>query len=681
MWFLGSHKHQKEHDNESNSKRSTESHGSSKRSRVRKLGRNKSNSDSNSRTASSQPVALTSSPMHSTMMDEDSMLLDETYSGIEVSLHQNNAAEVESAPRNAVANYRRNSANGFQEQALSATPPPTKATGRSRDSGRRGKRRNPTIPPCNISTTMSSLMSIQQQAATAMQKVYQAQFNVIKWNNKSNNNTAMRNSGTTYISETNSSTTNAKNGLPYIGFHPRPHRIPLFSEEKKDCNESMLYDDMFSLLTNQPVIDEETLVRRELDSMDTELLLLEADRQEIEKLARDHPESNFAINGISSSALSNTNASDRSTFNSGLYPWNLHQQLFSGTNTATSFSGVFLSKPERHQLQEQRGLNLTLQLQNPYAQEALMAKCGCIQKMPYQTTITVGPHNCRDGGGASTIQHVQLVQASSSTAPSQPLQGQNSTAAIFLSRDAGPSYCSGERGGLPDRLYGRLRAEGHQNASNILYLVTGPHDSYYTEFRSGECWWGCPDADFGRLCQEWDVHRVAFGPAKELWDPLPSLVSGDAYSSSPNSSDSSGSKLGSRNRRKQRKHRKQDQAQKQQHAKPAQNCVVCFSWLIVCRDGRAAWKNLPARLHGQLSRRLASESAPVEFSLGPGDSYFVRWLDGTSDWQLSAAAAAACERLEKHSGGGRTAITSVALHHSAPDFMVRHRSVHQSRIV
>lgn len=690
MWFLGSHKHQKDHDSESNSKRSGESRGSSKRSRVRRLGRNKSNS--NGRTAAIQPVTcLTSSPLDSSLADEDIMYLDDTYSGIEVSLHQNNAAALETAPIRAAYNRMFKSAKGSHEQAVSATPPPTNAAGRSKSGGGgRGKRRSPVEHPAHqISVTTASIIAMQRQAAAAMQKVYRAQFNVSKFYYKGNNNLVSSGGSSSAISLMNSNSTNGINSVLCVEFQPRPHRIPLFSEEKKDCTGTMLYDDIFHLLTNQPVIDEETLVQRELDCMDTELSLLEADRQEIEKLARDLPQSKFAVNGVSSSlhgSLASIN----------FYPWNLHKLLFAGTNTATSLSGVFLTKSERQQLQEQRGLYLTVQLQNPYAQEALLAKCGCVQKLPYQTVITISPQNCREGGGASTLQHVQLVQSPSSPESSSSSStevatrsrpGQNdsslSGAAIFLSRDAGPSYCSSERGGLPDRLYRRLRAEGHQNASNILYLVTGPYDSYYIEFRSGECWWGCPDADFCQVCRDWDVHRVVFGPTKELLDlsthSSSSLSGGASCSSSPNSSDSSGIRRGSRNRQKPKKLRKQ--RQKKQHPRPDSNGVVCFSWLIVSRDGRAAWKNLPARLHNQLSRRLVNEPAPVEFALGPGDSYFVRWLDGASDWQLSAAAASVCERLEKHSGGARTAITSVALHHSTPDFVVRHQSVLQSRVV
>jgi hypothetical protein len=146
--------------------------------------------------------------------------------------------------------------------------------------------------------------------------------------------------------------------------------------------------------------------------------------------------------------------------------------------------------------------------------------------------------------------------------------------------------------------------------------------AYYAEFRSGERWWGAAaeDTEFDALCAAWDVGRVAFGPGS-------SLVDGAG-----------------------REHR-------------------TTSWIVLARDGRVAWKGVPSRLHGRLERRLASEAAPVEASLGAGGSYFVRFADGAVDYCLPAAAARACRELE----AGGASITSVALHAELPhDFIVRH---------
>ena len=77
--------------------------------------------------------------------------------------------------------------------------------------------------------------------------------------------------------------------------------------------------------------------------------------------------------------------------------------------------------------------------------------------------------------------------------------------------------------------------------------------------------------------------------------------------------------------------------------------------------------NLRAQSHRTLEERMASEAAPVDVSLGFGDSYFVRFLDGTCDYCLAAHVAdvIASRSLD---------VTSVYLHPDLPnDFVLRHR--------
>ena len=90
------------------------------------------------------------------------------------------------------------------------------------------------------------------------------------------------------------------------------------------------------------------------------------------------------------------------------------------------------------------------------------------------------------------------------------------------------------------------------------------------------------------------------------------------------------------------------------------------------RDGRAAWKNIPSRLHQTLESRLANSAAPAEIALGTGDSYYVRFLDGTVDYCLPAELAVVCERIQK-SGA---VITDMALNPEVShEFMVRHTEI------
>mmetsp|Transcript_19478 Transcript_19478/g.53595 ORF Transcript_19478/g.53595 Transcript_19478/m.53595 type:complete len:189 (-) Transcript_19478:268-834(-) len=165
-----------------------------------------------------------------------------------------------------------------------------------------------------------------------------------------------------------------------------------------------------------------------------------------------------------------------------------------------------------------------------------------------------------------------------------------------------------------------------QSSSELTFLAVGPMDYYYAEFRSGEAWWGSSTDDraFQTICNEWDVHRVVFGPAWAMDD----FDSATTTTSSSSSADKTTA-----------------------HAQ-------IVPWIIVSRDGRAAWRNIPARLEALLNRRMANQAGIAEVSLGSGDAYFCRFLDGTIDYCLPAQQAAVAHELELR---GLT-ITNIALH-------------------
>ena len=158
-----------------------------------------------------------------------------------------------------------------------------------------------------------------------------------------------------------------------------------------------------------------------------------------------------------------------------------------------------------------------------------------------------------------------------------------------------------------------------------MYLSTGPNGYYFAEFRSGECWWGCAgeDKEFYEILKQWEIYRVVFG----------STVT---------------------------------------HTTPDGREIITNSWIILARDGRAAWKNLPSRLHHTLENRLANSAAPAEISLGSGESYYVRFLDGTVDYCLPAEVASVCEHIQRKGG----TITDMAMNPEVShEFMVRHTEV------
>jgi hypothetical protein len=367
----------------------------------------------------------------------------------------------------------------------------------------------------------------------------------------------------------------------------RPHRVPLSGKPVS----ALTYDSVMSMLQSYEVVDEVSCVREEMTRMNSEIEALEQDRASLEEKRPQLPVIPIRVGGAGSSK-DNT--------------WNVHY-LLSATKSPK------LSPAERNKLQEHRGLSLTICIHNEKAQEAFLSKCGSKaatslsqlnrNQSSRPTMVTLDPNNCRDGGAATTIQHVSLLTGSPDTA-------------FFISRDSGKANLFGH---LPEKLFRRMKSAGQKSSIEFVYLSTGPLGSYYAELRSGECWWGSPlgDEDFHSICSEWDVYRVAFGSTTAV---------------------------------------------------DARHTIT--SWIILGCDGRVAWKNLPLRLHNKLKSRLADEAAPVEVTLGSGNSYFIRFLDGSFDYCLPASAAEVCRKLEEKGA----AITSVSLHPElSHDFVIRHR--------
>lgn len=269
-----------------------------------------------------------------------------------------------------------------------------------------------------------------------------------------------------------------------------------------------------------------------------------------------------------------------------------------------------LSQQEKTHLQELRGLSLTLRLSNEKCREFLLSKCGFktsffSQFVPSTKSSSPITLSKENCGEECPTADIQHISLLSDDS-------------VFVSLDHAKSFHHGQ---LPERLYRRLQPD--QNMNQLLYVTTGPLGCYYAEFRSGKVIWGIASDssegdEFATLCRDWSVSRVAFGPVCTVHDN-----NGDTHKAA--------------------------------------------SWVILSRDGRAAWKNVPSRLHRLLEDRMASQAAPVEVSLGYGDSYFVRFLDGTVDYCLPAHVASVMEQ-------GKLDVVSISLHPELPyDFVMRHR--------
>lgn len=429
-----------------------------------------------------------------------------------------------------------------------------------------------------VAVVNKTTMSFREQFSLT-QKVYRAQFNT----------------ATPAVAPEEEK----KEAALFEDFTIRRHRVPLFGnsiavmdpapmtppvlqaiaqtlqppQTASDSSSASLFDDVLFMLRSVDILDEFRSVQNELVKMSVEIDALDADRKDLQNRA-------FQL--------------DAQVFDD---EWDIHRKLARNTK---------LTQTERNVLQDRRGLCLTIGLHNEQAKNAFMNKCGATKK----TNECIRPNNCRDGGAAATIQHACL------------LRGAHSESAFFMSRDKGKSFYWGR---LPDRLFRRMKNKGEvHHVSNLIYLAAGPLDSYYAEFRSGECWWGSAleDKDFHAICSDhnWDVARVAFGPCMFIED---------------------------------------ERGQKH----------LATSWIILGRDGRAAWKNIPARLHHKLESRLASESAPVEVALGASGAYFIRFLDGSIDYCLPAETARVLQSIQREGQ-----ITSMSLNpDSSQDYIIRHR--------
>lgn len=272
-----------------------------------------------------------------------------------------------------------------------------------------------------------------------------------------------------------------------------------------------------------------------------------------------------------------------------------------------------ISMEERQKLQTKRGDNLTFYLSNNKARQMFLSKFGAkVNQSSSSKVITIGPHNCKKPT-TKELQNVALLSA-----PQHSKPGVIHTSFVLVS-DAAKTQTWGH---LPLNLFRRIKYHDNMKTEDIRYLSSGPLGSYFAEFSSGESWWGSQieDFDFMELLQEWSVHRVVFGPAETL-------------------EDSRG------------------------------NLIWTHSWIIIAKDGKLAWKNLPTKLHNVLKNRQKGMAGLAEASLGPGNSYFCKFLDDTIEYCLPAHIAAACAKIE--SNGGK--ITNVVLHPEiSKDYVIRH---------
>ena len=218
-------------------------------------------------------------------------------------------------------------------------------------------------------------------------------------------------------------------------------------------------------------------------------------------------------------------------------------------------------------------------LENVQELQRLRGRCWTVQLLSMKTRDTICSKLCSSDPNPHkrTNKYKSRTTVTATTQVSflclLPGTGNNST--FFMHTDSSESH-----GHVPPRLFARMKKNALQ-MDMLTYLSTGPNGTYFCTFSSGHVWWGTSDPDFEAIVKEWPVYRVAFGESKKF---------------------------------------------------PKQKRL--FSWIIVSRDGRVAFKNLPLRLTNLLNSRLADESAPAEISLSSEGAYFIRFLNGTIDYCL-----------------------------------------------
>jgi hypothetical protein len=143
---------------------------------------------------------------------------------------------------------------------------------------------------------------------------------------------------------------------------------------------------------------------------------------------------------------------------------------------------------------------------------------------------------------------IDLISSSATTVRHLAIVTGEKGASFFISKDDGRAHCDSIHARLEERLKKLKKSHQQSSASYgaIRYLSCGPNRSYFAELVSGQTLWGIGDHDeeFQKIMDAFNVHRVAFGSFDHD-----------------------------------------------------------TSWIVLSKDGRMAWRNLPSRLHQLLQSR------------------------------------------------------------------------------
>ena len=207
-------------------------------------------------------------------------------------------------------------------------------------------------------------------------------------------------------------------------------------------------------------------------------------------------------------------------------------------------SNHILGKDQRRRLQQSRGAFVHAGFRKKDDLKEFATKCG---GNPNSCQPHKSLQNCK-----AALFGIELISSTANTVRHLGIVNGENGPSFFVSKDDGRFHC----GVIDARLDERLKMIKSSSESSsfpqgaIRYLSCGPNKSYFAELVSGRTLWsiGYHDDKFKTIVDECNVHRVAFGSSEH---------------------DS--------------------------------------SWIVITKDGRVAWRNIPCRLHQLLQRRSTNQ--------------------------------------------------------------------------
>lgn len=404
-------------------------------------------------------------------------------------------------------------------------------------------------------------------------------------------------------------------------FHPlcipiSQHRVPIISLSKVGPTSGNTKDAL-SILENYDPFDEESAVEEELKKSTAEIRALEWDLEEIDAQlvkGKNTFKTSRCNNPKCPSIWDVDQLLDEADFDGGKYNFikgmqykkNKDNKRQESEESEESISPTIIGWEQRRILQTKRGFSLLASFEDPLTGEIFSKKCG---GMHYDQPIHTSLRNDTD------FVSTKKVSANAGAVRHFAITNGRVGSSFFVSKDCGRAY---QDDNLPSRLRMRIKDRGADlQANTIRYLACGPNESFFAQLMSGEYLWGIsqPDEEFKMVMSSFHVHRVAFGP-----------FIGNGIN-------------------------------------------VETSWMVICKGGQLAWRNIPCRLQRLLSSRDESMAAPCEVTLGCKGSYFIKFMDGEVDYCLPTHIAGLCERISDQGAH----ITNMTLHPElCKTFIIRH---------